>query len=108
VPSEGIKLVFGQEGRQGKGIFTAVFQEVEKLRKKGTLIDKMRIDEPLPGRRPASLQVWLLDPDKDRYFKVFTTVLRPSAACIKCFRRLHSKGLLGLGLLLVFSFAVHQ
>ncbi len=96
IPAQGIKLVFGREEKKGKGVFTAVFQELEKLRK-GILIERIRIDEPLPDRRPASMQVWVLHPDKDRKLKVLSTPMLP-AACIKCMHRSHSEGLLCLGL----------
>ena len=82
----------------GRGIFSALFEELEKLRKKRTLVARVVMDVPLPGRTAASMQVWLLHPDKDRNFKVLTSLLTPSAACIKWLRRFHSKGVLGLEL----------
>ncbi len=82
IPGQGIKVVCGQGKRQGEGVFTAVFQELEKLRRNQTLISKIVVNKPLPGRTAASMQVWLLHPDQDRYSRYsLLPAPRASSAC---------------------------
>ena len=75
----------GQEVAKGHGNFTATKLHLEKLRDQGFLVDRIRVDQPLPGSRmtPASMQIWLLDPAHNRKRKVTSPPTVPICLSIR-------------------------
>ncbi len=87
VPKEGIKVVTGQEMVAGHGHFTAVIDALKSLRKQGILVANVRKNKPLPGRTPASMQVWLLQSSQTCSPQVLASPTTPILLCIIALQR---------------------
>ena len=87
VPEGSITFVTGQEMMAGRGNFTAVIDGLKSLRKQGILVANVRKDKPIPGRTPASMQVWLLHPSQICTPQVFVSAITVILLCIRALQR---------------------